>query len=314
MRTWLLTALAVLALCSAALPAAAGGVAPQCSGTVDAQVSVVPLCGALTVSGEGGEVFDLRIDRDTWISTGACGTSPRDSFYCDLDTDGTSPLMGLFIHDPIREDNAANFSYLWMGEHTVDASGGFREIGTHRGYRREIIDGQTAVLLPAADYRVRLVSDGTPSTVTLRVDDQPGAVTVLPRDGDLSWRDLALEYGNEAAGGMGADFSVEGPTFAQMNYAWTSPRYVNDLYSGICFYEDPTTMPATAFAPGCPDRVTGGNDAFELQYPLLFGGPTGQRATLLYAGDTDAFALGAYHGSLMVGGQTQGYALELPLS
>lgn len=319
-------AIAALALVSfIVVPARAAETAAACTGTFDASAPVTH-CGKFTVSGVGGETFDLVLDRDTQVSLAACGLNPRDSFYCKLSSTGSSPMRGLLLHEPISATNAENFRYLWMGEHTVEASGGFREIGFARGFQEVTIPtgepgtGYRGVIIPAGTYRVSLLANGTPTSVSLStsgtaasLDEEVAGVTVVPPAGPSNWRNLALEYGNATVGGMGADFDTKGPSFAVMNFSWTSPTYVSEAAFGVCAYENPTTMPQVAYAPGCPDRFVGGNDAFEFQYPLLFGGPTGQRITLHKAGGADRFAFGGWHAGVMVGGQTQGFALDIPL-
>lgn len=275
--------------------------------------STLSLTGQTTFVGKGGDVFTLSIESDVIVSLGACGVDHLDSYYCDLDLETDAPFAGLVIHEAITPDSADDFSYLVMAQYAKEFGSDYRETGIDRGFEKVTHDRQSARVLPAGTYVVRLISDGGPVTATLRVDGLVGTSRATGRPGSLEWRDVPLEYGSAQAGGAGADFSTDGVSLSWFAYAWQDPslEYNVDVIWGVCAYDDHTTLPTTAYAPGCPDRLTG-NDAFEF-FSYAWLTPRGGHIHLASVGAADDFALGGYHASAVGTGSTSAFALTLPL-
>lgn len=276
--------------------------------------NALSLTGETTFVGNGGDVFSLSVASDTIVSVGACGIDALDSFYCDLDLETEASFAGLVIHEPITADNADDFSYLFMGQYDKEFGSDYRETGTDHGFEEVMHDRQSARVIPAGTYVARLISDGGPVTATLRVDGLTGTSGATGEPGPLEWRDVALEYGTAQAGGAGADFSTDRVSLSWFAYGWQDPslEYNVDAVWGICAYDDPTTVPTTAYAPGCPDRVTGDNDAFELIAQAWIS-PRGGHIHLGGVGGPDDFAWGGYHASAVGMGTTSAFALSVPL-
>lgn len=304
--------LSLLAVLSTATAAAAGEPSPaSCDGTtVDANRTAVTLCGTVTITGTGGDAFDLVVPVDTVINLGACGTSPQDSFLCDLTTEGDSEVKGLVIHE--QNPSGDDWTYQVMAERSQALTGGYKEVTIGRGFETVPVGQQSGIVVPAGFYRVRLLGDEQPMALELRTGAS-GSTDVVPVPRDIDWRAVEPSYGNSTVGGAGESFEVEGPTLGLFAYGWLPDVYLTEVQFGICLYNDPTTVDQTAWAPGCPDQVTGMNDALEFQFGVGFGGPFGQGFAVVYAGDTDTFAWGGYHQSAGVRGTQTAVAFELPL-
>ncbi|MGI8775230.1 MAG: hypothetical protein ACR2KQ_09525 [Actinomycetota bacterium] len=142
----------------------------------------------------------------------------------------------------------------WGLCHGVGCSPQGNAIYSFRGLRR---DKHGRGILPAGNYVLHVLADGTPVEVTLHLDGAPQGVTTLrPRDVstvDFQVPEVTIE--KQAAGsyvyGAGSDFRAgQNGVSLSLLYA-RADQHLNPFSGGVCHIDSPTGPPPSAYGPQC---------------------------------------------------------------
>jgi hypothetical protein len=146
-------------------------------------------------------------------------------------------------------------------------SGGFEYGEQGFGFRKQ---------LPAGNYRLWLIADDAPVTLTLRFSSLHGSVEAMPTESVASEiRRLPFSISSSEAGTIysaGAFTDIQSPTYSLMGLWAKGDRHVASVF-GDCSYRSPSDAPPTAaFVPGCP---TGEGEPFVSTSETPGGAPGG---------------------------------------
>ena len=215
----------------------------------------------------GGEYVDLNVPADSQINV----TRPNgfDQQLAAIDFEGSAPLIAVNLYtDDFRSGDGPAFcapcasgGVVQFSRIAEDLRATFAPTDGNHGTGTLAHDGE-ALNLPAGDYRLYLISDGSPATVSITIDGLDGAVTYAPGTS------AELDYGfmepssltpslspvptrifSRSAGGEGStdEFLLIGQRGTQ-----ALDRTYNVL--DLCFYFEtpPPEIGDLAFAHGCP--------------------------------------------------------------
>lgn len=218
---------ALLATC---LTAVAGGA------TAGAAARPVPsLTGTVTLTGSTTGYLAVRLAAPATLDNAAFGRG-------GVTITGAGRYVGFFL----RQEKPGGVRLL----------GGRAEgsrLGTYLMPLQGLADGPS-LRLPAGSYRLYLLADGKPATVTLRLRGLAGSSTLRPAKRvpytlASPAATVATPGGNVAF--AGADATLDGP-----GIAFDFLRTVNSNFQAsntqLCFYDGKPPPAPLAYAPGCP--------------------------------------------------------------
>lgn len=216
--------------------------------------------GRTVVNGVGGSTVRLRVPSDVVLDLRRGG--PGQSFV-GADLRGAGPAQGFVLSDNVPSEDDGRYAYAWnlrddyAGIVRVAGFGTFDETDLQR------------FVIPAGDYSLYLISDGSPVALTMEFDSLSGtAAATATRTVPLDFRELH----NRAAGGdsqhnmysvgQRASF-LTGPGFHAITLATKTPGGAAEGVSGFCYYIGAVSREDTAYMPGCPSGITDGADVKE---------------------------------------------------
>lgn len=237
-----------LALVIGGFSPVAADLEPVCDGqALDAYR--VHACGTVTITGVGGDGFELHLPREVSISVSACEFV---SYLCDQTFTGDGPFLGVGIWE--RGAWPANASTAIIGNLQNGHGGYVREVVHLVGFTQPPLESR--VVVPAGNYNVVLMGEGEVSA-TLRLDGLDGTVTVAPPgQGAVLVRELASPVPQEVQGmvwSAGTAYHAEHRLVGWMTRSYTG--YAAGAV-GSCVYHGKVDQD-TAFLPGCPGRLEG---------------------------------------------------------
>lgn len=197
----------------------------------------VPLGGTVTLTGRTSGYLDVRLPVAATLANGASGAS----------ISGGGRWAGFYLTDTRRNG--------------VRLLGGRAE-GSRLGPYMMPLGGVTnaaSFRLPAGSYRLYLLTDGAPATVTLRLGGLSGRTSVTPSRRvpfDLyTPAAIAMSPGGGNVVVAGAAGALRGPGVA-FDFLRTVNSHFQASNTEFCFYTRRPPSTPLAYAPGCPADIT----------------------------------------------------------
>ncbi|MGH2710536.1 MAG: hypothetical protein ACRDH9_04950, partial [Actinomycetota bacterium] len=219
-------------------------------------------CGTTVVSGAGGTAVSVRLPEDAVLNGKVGGFIDR---FVDIELEGNSPMLGFVLSDNLPEGEGGRYlQAVRLGRDYYSSF--FQDFATSTF--DEVEPGR--YLVPAGDYTLYLVGDGSPVTASIPLDGLDGAVQVgTVRPADLEFNVLSNLADPEATGQQHL-YSVgfgDSHLHGGLQTMTVDIRMLLDVESsGTCWYSEQPRDEQTAFLPGCPARFSEDNAAFEVFY------------------------------------------------
>lgn len=228
-------------------------------GTADAATGVeLTAQGRTVLSGVGGSTTRINVPSDAMIDLRPGGSGKS---FAGAEADGTGPAVGFVLTDNVPTEEDGRYVYTWQ------LSESFKGVVSNAAFGTFEEPEPGRFRIPAGDYSLYLISDGSPITLTVEFDGLAGATAAT------ATRTVPLDFqvlGNRVTGGnmqynvysVGKKASfLERPGFHAITVATKSPGETAAGFSGSCYYLGAVSNEDTAYLPGCPNEITDGADA-----------------------------------------------------